>query len=564
MTFIYPIVHSPRGIRLLKYKKISEDRKTLEFSLETKRWEVPEIKFEHNRPVLSKNSNRLAFYALSYVWGTSPDKEVIICNGAPVEITRNLYDALFQLIVHMPGIELWTDSLCINQNDAVEKPAQVAMMGDLYACATEVVCWLGTATLSDPLCDYQAAIDTFQKIRARHPPDEEYPSCASCAGSVFRLGLCKDRTHQEIADQCDGLQELISAMESSRWFERVWTFQEFILASKVTVHLGPYAMPWRYFALASYEMNRSHYKFSSSFGMSIGVSEIRKLNEFHNRFWNGRGISLAEAIEQVRIRNTTVHHDKLYAVMGLSSRTRSSSIKVDYSISLSQLYAMFTRFSVLEDANPGVLLSITPGRAGQPQDPAYPKLPRCPDLPTWAIDWSRDRLATSSYHINVGTLPDLASIGGSLGLYSVVIGYLPTDDYDFLKRTNCIDSPSFRRLPDCIDGHNGLKDSLTGPQFRVSQCQWAPPGYLVADIEQPEKLPQTYMEPASLLGRFDSHQLGWMAASVFVVELHCRKSSLLGEYKWNVSWRDGYRPTGEDVEGYVLYEYPCILSPIAF
>ncbi|CAH0051276.1 unnamed protein product [Clonostachys solani] len=522
--------------------------------------------------------------------GTSPDKEVIICNSVPVEITRNLYDALSQLTLQMPGIELWTDSLCINQNDPVEKPAQVAMMGDLYACATEVVCWLGIATLSDPFCGYKAAIDTFQGIRSGHPLEEEYPGCASCAGSVFRLGLCKDRTHQEISDRCDGLQELISAMESSQWFERVWTFQEFILAPKVTVHFGSYAMPWRYFALASYEMNRSHYKFSSSFGMSMGVSEIRKLNEFHNRFWNERGISLAEAIEQVRIRNATVHRDKLYAVMGLSSRTRSSSIKVDYSISASQLYAMFTRFSVLEDANPGVLLSITPGRAGQPHDPAYPKLPRCPNLPVWAVDWSIDRLATSSYHINVGTLPSLASVGESLNIYSIVIGYLPADDYDFLKRTNGIDLPNFRRLPDCISGHNRLRDGLTGPQFKVNQCQCAPPGYLIADIEQPERLTQTYIEPASLLERFNSHRLGecschgvntlagdtlrwvcllanpqgWMAASVFVIELHWKKSSLLGEYKWNVSWSDEYRSTKQDVEGNVLYKYPCILSPVVF
>ncbi|VUC26349.1 unnamed protein product [Clonostachys rosea] len=131
MAFVYPTIHSPRGIRLLKYVKVAEDGKTMEFSLEAKRWEVPEVEFEQNRPEPPRNSNQRDFYALSYVWGTSPDKEFIICNGVPVEITRNLYDALSQLIVHTPDIELWTDSLCINQNDPVEKPAQVAMMGDL-------------------------------------------------------------------------------------------------------------------------------------------------------------------------------------------------------------------------------------------------------------------------------------------------------------------------------------------------------------------------------------------------------------------------------------------------
>jgi hypothetical protein len=38
---------------------------------------------------------------------------------------------------------LWIDAICINQKNADEKQAQVPLMGEIYANATEVMVWLG-------------------------------------------------------------------------------------------------------------------------------------------------------------------------------------------------------------------------------------------------------------------------------------------------------------------------------------------------------------------------------------------------------------------------------------
>ena len=40
---------------------------------------------------------------------------------------------------------LWVDALCINQDDQEERARQIAMMGDIYSHAANVIVWLGEA-----------------------------------------------------------------------------------------------------------------------------------------------------------------------------------------------------------------------------------------------------------------------------------------------------------------------------------------------------------------------------------------------------------------------------------
>ena len=83
------------------------------------------------------------YNALSYVWGASPERVTISCDGHMTFITRNLYNALQQIWEGNPKQVLWADALCINQDDDEEKGYQVSMMGDIYKTATTVLIWLG-------------------------------------------------------------------------------------------------------------------------------------------------------------------------------------------------------------------------------------------------------------------------------------------------------------------------------------------------------------------------------------------------------------------------------------
>ncbi|PPJ52447.1 hypothetical protein CBER1_10316 [Cercospora berteroae] len=82
------------------------------------------------------------YVGISYAWGKDNTRTVVI-NGEPARIRYNAYYALRQVQLHYRQIHIWIDTICINQNDDVEKSAQVAMMYEIFEGATYVVSSLG-------------------------------------------------------------------------------------------------------------------------------------------------------------------------------------------------------------------------------------------------------------------------------------------------------------------------------------------------------------------------------------------------------------------------------------
>jgi hypothetical protein len=101
------------------------------------------------------------FVALSYTWSdpyggfqeddtptytTDRDCE-IVCNGHPVNVTRNLLDFLRTAKAYGSFLHetrpIWIDAVCINQEDLDERASQVRIMTWIYSCAQEVFIWLG-------------------------------------------------------------------------------------------------------------------------------------------------------------------------------------------------------------------------------------------------------------------------------------------------------------------------------------------------------------------------------------------------------------------------------------
>ncbi|KAG5654885.1 hypothetical protein KAF25_005842 [Fusarium avenaceum] len=92
-------------------------------------------------PVLRSEAK---YHALSYEWGDEGDDDPsIIVTNRPVQIRRNLYEALKRIRKPSDDIQLWVDAICINQSDIQEKNYQVAMMGKTFADATGFISWLG-------------------------------------------------------------------------------------------------------------------------------------------------------------------------------------------------------------------------------------------------------------------------------------------------------------------------------------------------------------------------------------------------------------------------------------
>src|SRR5690348_4945800 len=91
---------------------------------------------------------RPRFSALSYVWGSSGDKNhFILCNsGIKVPILPNAYSALQHLRDKLGTFTIWIDAVCISQDDEGEKEQQIPLMGEIYAKSDFVYVWLGAGS----------------------------------------------------------------------------------------------------------------------------------------------------------------------------------------------------------------------------------------------------------------------------------------------------------------------------------------------------------------------------------------------------------------------------------
>ncbi|UJO16226.1 uncharacterized protein CLAFUR5_04851 [Fulvia fulva] len=80
-----------------------------------------------------------SYDALSYVWGTQKDKKAIVCSGKTLQITRNL-EAALRRMRHLDRSKLlWTDAICMCQDDVVEKTHHVGFMDKVYRRADRVL-----------------------------------------------------------------------------------------------------------------------------------------------------------------------------------------------------------------------------------------------------------------------------------------------------------------------------------------------------------------------------------------------------------------------------------------
>ncbi|KUJ16943.1 HET-domain-containing protein, partial [Mollisia scopiformis] len=69
--------------------------------------------------------------------------ESLLCSGQTILITPNLLSALARLHDDIKTTPIWIDALCIHQESATERSAQVARMDSIYRSAQKVIIWLG-------------------------------------------------------------------------------------------------------------------------------------------------------------------------------------------------------------------------------------------------------------------------------------------------------------------------------------------------------------------------------------------------------------------------------------
>lgn len=237
-NYVYQPLPSKNSIRLLELVP-STDKSRIRCSLET---------FElENAPT---------FKALSYTWGHSeitikrpsisarhvlaqcvsrhrdarlPDREDevetigrarrhrIICDDRLMKVTGNLRDALHMLgnSINMPLMPktptyYWVDALCVDQQNVLERNAQVARMADIFHKASGVVVWLGRED------DFTAdALEVIHKVSAIPETDWSSVPYTSFYDSV-------EITHSSKPDLTYHHWLGFIALINRPWFRRAW------------------------------------------------------------------------------------------------------------------------------------------------------------------------------------------------------------------------------------------------------------------------------------------------------------------------------------------------------
>ncbi|KXH63427.1 hypothetical protein CNYM01_12903 [Colletotrichum nymphaeae SA-01] len=173
------------------------------------------------------NQDIIPYDALSYCWGDSTRLcQPIHVDGKILFVTEKLLEALNYLRRDYEDRILWVDAICIDQSNVQERGHQVGWMGNLYAHADRVLCWLGH--VQHNVVHLFSLLDTF---RRRVPQgawtgwpldDERWSQLWISTQSEYKLPGCDSST-------------LIAHLMANEWFRRVWILQEVRNAYKASI-----------------------------------------------------------------------------------------------------------------------------------------------------------------------------------------------------------------------------------------------------------------------------------------------------------------------------------------
>jgi hypothetical protein len=172
------------------------------------------------------------YYAISYVWGDDIRDQTIMCENYVVMITPNLSQVLRRVRLPNAPLVLWADSICINQEDRIEKGHQVSLMGKIYRSAKSVLLYIG----SDDEGHGPAVCSLLDEV------DNVIQS--TCKG----IDMTWDSFPEPDEDDAlltDPRWNSLCQLLGQSWFDRGWVVQEAALATHAEVLWGQSTFEWQ-------------------------------------------------------------------------------------------------------------------------------------------------------------------------------------------------------------------------------------------------------------------------------------------------------------------------------
>ena len=279
--------------------------------------------------VIDSLQNDLDFEALPYPWGDVTQRLHILVNGSSMEITENLFSALIHLRDLRAPRVLWTDQICINQADLSERSHQVGLIGMVFSRAQRAIAWMGEGSESSHL--------TMQRLAGFDETDNR-PS---------------ELKHVPLEIDLDLL------FQCPLW-QRLWAFQELVLARDIEVQLGKDSICLDSLQSPAHERT---------------TPRLHTFEALRNLRCRPHAPYLAELLYLLRLLRSRDPRDKVFALVGMLARDDRTAIAnmVDYRMSTPEVHQNVARMLIGPD-----MLSINPIEAGAWESTTE----------TWVPDWS--------------------------------------------------------------------------------------------------------------------------------------------------------------------------------
>ena len=335
------------------------------------------------------NPGTETYDALSYVWGDPKRVRPIYCNDFLVNVTVSLHGALTRLR-ETNCCTLWADAVCIDQANVAERNHQVAMMGRVYECASNVHIWLG----QDLHDDAQHAFELCHDINAYY--SDGYHSDEESRWYDWPSPPGPDEPFLQ-ASRWKHLQEL----SQSPWFTRLWVVQEAGVAQTAEVHWGDVSIKFSELieAFTFINIHACFIPLVAKYGF-----DFTNITDSWWQIWCTYDNKTSWKNERPYTRYTAIHpeiaqrrgifnvlyvgtkfkasnpHDYIYGHLGhpaARSPDGSNFVKVDYSRSVSDLYLDVAK-KLLDGEKHGLLLLSAVEHTGDELG-----------MPSWVPQWHK-------------------------------------------------------------------------------------------------------------------------------------------------------------------------------
>ncbi|KAL8393711.1 hypothetical protein RB595_003449 [Gaeumannomyces hyphopodioides] len=322
-----------------------------------------------------------SYNALSYSWDAESPSSEVLCDGSALLVTPNCEAAMRRMRGDSKPIELWIDSICINQSaEAVEeRNGQVALMGEIYKSARMVAIWLGEDDTKFKLLVERLRPILHWTHPFYHPDDirKQWDIEAMMESTVKHLELMEKDIHSSVDDP-------FAALFERSWFSRMWVVQEVALSSgqRNVVLCGSCAIPWMSICYVSSAMGSIStpiwrrwiramllQRALTDYIPNAGAGSSRDAK--HDAISGDMTFILGSAREK----QSGDPKDKVFALFGVFQELGMPLPAPDYKKPLAAIYREATAACIAHDKHLRVLYHV-------------PSRQRREDLPSWVPDWS--------------------------------------------------------------------------------------------------------------------------------------------------------------------------------